>query len=1122
MATKRSDVDIQIQGDNAPLDKALQGAEASLKEFARDLKGKLGNVDALAGLQADIVKTGTALEQARDRVRTLANELAASGEPAQGLQNSYREAVAASQALERQLASQGKRAEALGESLKTAGVDTGQLNAEQKRLAQEIERTNKAIDAEVARTRARRRTADAREVLGLPDPRQVDREIARIQGALKRLQASGKLTAAENTAAVAAAQAKIAKLRGETENSVQRISRGLGSLRSAFLAIGGALAVRSIVDATIAAERAQTLLAAKLKSTGREAEFADGELEDMSETLQAFGNFDDDAISELQTALLGFRNVARDVFEDTAKAVIDFSSATGTDLQTAAETIGKVMDAPLRASKQLRSIGVNLGSAEQQLIKQFVAAGDAAAAQRVILEALQRVYGGAATAAKDTLGGALEDLKNSFQNLLEGGGGSVTGARDAIQGLTATLNDPAVAQGIGNLINGIIRLVGVLADAASRVGQLGDRIARFVADISGNLSEFDRLTGKINDLNRALESGPAGRAFGLTPLGRLLGFGVPLRDTFKSAEEIRKEIAKLEAERDRIAPGAAPLSTEAQEIRVGELRTQIDALTGAYDILFDRIRSGASVTDGTLERDAREADALKRQITALNAEMQRLQGRLAEPPGGDQPSGGPKRELILTEEERERLAAEARARAEAIAAAGTAIAEAQSARRQALLDDELAQNRISLEQYYADSLKLQTDAIDREIKARQDALATADENARTRLNGEIQALGEQRVAAVEASARAQRDAEQQLADQITELQAQLLETTEQTAEARALIVEQKFRDLRDRLVAEGNVAGVGIIDRLIATEKASGRLDELQAKIDKITAGFERVQSDAANRVQTGELSQDAAQGLVGDAAVEAAGRLRPLRIELQGLALEDVPGAQEALDGLDQSLDSINQSAQGGVDLALRNLRLELANLQSTFAGETIGTLRDGLAGLFTSLVDGSKSAKDALRDFARGFAQQMAAIAARALATMAVLSLLDAIFPGAGKLAAAGGVSAGVAHTGRVVGRGGPSRRVPGIAFAAAPRFHGGGVPGLKPGELPIIAQEGEEILSRSDPRNVLNGGRAPAAPQTTRIVNVIDPNLMQDYLTSSSGEKVLVNMIERNAGSIKQVLR
>lgn len=39
--------------------------------------------------------------------------------------------------------------------------------------------------------------------------------------------------------------------------------------------------------------------------------------------------------------------------------------------------------------------------------------------------------------------------------------------------------------------------------------------------------------------------------------------------------------------------------------------------------------------------------------------------------------------------------------------------------------------------------------------------------------------------------------------------------------------------------------------------------------------------------------------------------------------------------------------------------------------------------------------------------------------------------------------------------------------------------------------------------------------------RIVNVVDPGLVNDYLNSRAGEKVVINHISRNATIIKNLL-
>ena len=62
--------------------------------------------------------------------------------------------------------------------------------------------------------------------------------------------------------------------------------------------------------------------------------------------------------------------------------------------------------------------------------------------------------------------------------------------------------------------------------------------------------------------------------------------------------------------------------------------------------------------------------------------------------------------------------------------------------------------------------------------------------------------------------------------------------------------------------------------------------------------------------------------------------------------------------------------------------------------------------------------------------------------------------------------------AHSGGVVGYDPLGRRDvdPGL-FRSAERFHGGGLVGLRSGEVPIVALRGEEVLTRNDPRHRFN---------------------------------------------------
>jgi len=69
--------------------------------------------------------------------------------------------------------------------------------------------------------------------------------------------------------------------------------------------------------------------------------------------------------------------------------------------------------------------------------------------------------------------------------------------------------------------------------------------------------------------------------------------------------------------------------------------------------------------------------------------------------------------------------------------------------------------------------------------------------------------------------------------------------------------------------------------------------------------------------------------------------------------------------------------------------------------------------------------------------------------------------------------GIFANILHAGGMVGAIGPSRMVPAMAFAAAPRMHSGGVAGLRHDEVPAILQRGERVLSRREAQSYGTGG-------------------------------------------------
>lgn len=339
-------------------------------------------------------------------------------------------------------------------------------------------------------------------------------------------------------AATQAARKTIGGFAADTRKAFSGLGGQIFSLRGALGTIAAGFSLKSVIDATVDAERIQALLEARLRSTGRTAEFTAQQLSDMGDRLREGTTFDDESLAQAQTTLLNFGRVAGQTFEGATTAALDLSTALGTDLNAAAELVGRALQQPDKAAKQLRSANILLTESEQKKIKALVEGGKVAEAQAVVLGKLQTAYGGAAKAAGNTLGGALAELKNTLGDLLEGEGGSLTDATQGVKDLSATLKSPAVKDGFASLTAGVITLVGWLAKLASgaaagakAVGEFFGRLA--VGSTVPFQNEIDELLAKIKNT----ESQLSGAKF----------FRFPTEQYEKDLQRYRAELGKAQA-----------------------------------------------------------------------------------------------------------------------------------------------------------------------------------------------------------------------------------------------------------------------------------------------------------------------------------------------------------------------------------------------------------------------------------------------------------------------------------------------------------------------------------------------------------------------------------------------
>lgn len=449
----------------------------------------------------------------------------------------------------------------------------------------------------------------------------------------------------------------------EIERSAKTAAKVIG------VAMVGAAAL--IIKNTIDAANEQAKLAAVLKATGGAAGLTAKEITALADDLQKATTFDAGSIIEMQTKLLTFKSISKDVFADATEAVLDLSTTMGGDLSAASIQLGKALEDPVKGINAMVRSGVSFTNEQKNVIRALVETGRQADAQRMILEAVEGQVGGTARAMRDTLGGSLKSLGHAFNDLLEGetGAGGINGAKDSIESLTDLLQDPDTKRAFAGIIELMAQLAAVATAAAVAISKVfthknWERGGPFAAN-AGDESHlpaweqsgaFLRAEAKRTGADRVMEfnqpipsdalRGPSVDTTGLdlrTESEKAKELAKSIRDAAAAERELEQAMAAVRQERedfsrnveDMVAQLGGPMA-EAQLAHKRELQElqdlydrgviSVEELTeaqAAYGEIFkrvtDEIRDRQSANDEYLSSLQEELDFLK----MTNEERQR-------------------------------------------------------------------------------------------------------------------------------------------------------------------------------------------------------------------------------------------------------------------------------------------------------------------------------------------------------------------------------------------------------------------------------------------------------------------------------------------------------------------
>lgn len=481
------------------------------------------------------------------------------------------------------------------------------------------------------------------------------------------------------------------------------------------------------------------------------------------------------------------------------------------------------------------------------------------------------------------------------------------------------------------------------------------------------------------------------------------------------------------------------------------------------------------------------------------------------------------------------------------------------------LDAEIARKQQDLErsQQIAASGKSENER----LKARAEVAKT---------EAELIVLNNRRTDIEQANARKAAQAERELADALAQAREELAQITSTATDAdRQAAIARSYRDLRARLAAESDADGVALVDRLIDVKAAQANLSALEAAWRQVSERLRNAQEAIAIQQQAGLLSEAQARQQIVTLQQQSATEMQRLLPAMQQAAVAIGPDAVLRVQAWQNELartrlvvdemaplwnrlgESFGSALNGMITgaqtwrSALSTLFRQVADaflqqmviqpfqqwiaMQARMLALKLGFIQQeqvaDVAASTTKLAQKSAEttavvSMDAAKAGAGAAASQASipyvgpglAIAAMVAMVAAVMALLGNVkkFASGGLVSGAGTATSDSIparlSAGEYVVRAAAVRQV-GVAFldslnglSVGPQFKGGALAFAAGGLVPEVKVPPAQ----------------PQVDQSVRIVNAVDPGVTHDHLQTPAGERVIVNIIGRNARAIRSALQ
>lgn len=185
---------------------------------------------------------------------------------------------------------------------------------------------------------------------------------------------------------------------------------------------------KALVSEYAAGAKQTITMQSAVKTMGTQMGVTTKDVFELADSLKQVTTYDNDTLVGVQQLLIATKSLSKDGLKQATEASLDLATAMGTDAKSAASSLARALADPADNMRALRSANIQFTDAEEEQIKTLQKSGKLWDAQQVILDKVEKTYGGMAKAVGDTDVGKLDRIAGAMGDLRESLGGALVNA----------------------------------------------------------------------------------------------------------------------------------------------------------------------------------------------------------------------------------------------------------------------------------------------------------------------------------------------------------------------------------------------------------------------------------------------------------------------------------------------------------------------------------------------------------------------------------------------------------------------------------------------------------------------------------------------------------------------